>query len=75
MADRVRTEYLGQFTDEHADTIAGELEAAGIAWWHKTHGRLMRVISFQDWGTRLYVDEARLDEARRIAERVTGPLR
>lgn len=68
------TTYLGQFTDENAEKIAERLEAAGIVWWHKTHGRLMRVLSAQDWGTRLFVEEARLDEARAIAEEVAGPL-
>lgn len=68
------TRYLGQFTDEHAETIASRLEQAGIVWWHKTHGSLMRVISFHDWGTRLFVDESRMDEARAIAEEIAGPL-
>lgn len=74
VAERVSTRQLGQFTDEHAEQIAAGLEAAGIVWWHKTHGRLMRTLSFQDWGTRLYVDESRFDEARAIAEEIAGPL-
>lgn len=74
MSEHITTRQLGQFTDEHAEEIAGRLEQAGIVWWHKTHGRLMRTLSFQDWGTRLFVDETRLDEARVIAEEVAGPL-
>lgn len=69
----VRTTYLGQFTWEHANSIAGELEHAGIAWWHKQGGRLAQIF-FAEWGVRLFVDRARLDEARAIAARVLqGP--
>jgi hypothetical protein len=31
--DDVSTVHLGQFTHEHAEAIAAELEAAGIVWW------------------------------------------
>jgi hypothetical protein len=68
----VRTVELGQFTDDHAESIAAELERAGIVWWHKSSGRFVRLLSAADWGTRIFVDRTRLDEARRIAERVTG---
>jgi hypothetical protein len=68
----VRTVELGQFTDDNAERIVAALEGAGIVWWHKTSGRFVRVISAADWGTRIYVDRARLDEARRIAERITS---
>jgi hypothetical protein len=29
----VITVHLGQFTPDHANTIAGRLEEAGIVWW------------------------------------------
>jgi len=66
----VRTVHLGQYTHEHADAIAGELEAAGIAWWAKVPG-----IFTQIWehGVRLFVDRDRLEEARAIAARVLEP--
>jgi hypothetical protein len=72
VTDQVRTVELGQFTDQNAETIAGELERAGIVWWHKTSGRFTRLLSAADWGTRIYVDRARLDDAKAIAARVTG---
>ena len=67
MTKDIRTVHLGQFTDEHANEIAGELEAAGIVWWFKQPGYFARL-----WenGTRLFVDDKRLDEARAIAQRV-----
>jgi hypothetical protein len=70
--DRTPTAYLGQFTDADAEQVAGALEGAGIVWWYKTSGRFARTIFAGDWGVRLFVDEARLDEARTIAEEVTG---
>jgi hypothetical protein len=63
----VTTVHLGQFTDEHANEIAGELERLGIAWWYKQPGYLSRV---WERGTRLFVDETRLDEAKAVALRV-----
>lgn len=66
----VRTVELGQFTDENADTIAGRLEAAGIVWWFKQSGRWGRTLFLGDWGTRLYVDRSRLDEAKALAAEV-----
>jgi hypothetical protein len=68
----VRTVELGQFTDENAERVAERLEQAGIVWWHKTSGRFTRLISAGDWGTRVYVDATRLDEARRLARDVVG---
>jgi hypothetical protein len=59
--------HLGQYTHEHADAIAGELEAAGIAWWYKAPGFLSQI---WEHGVRLFVDRARLEEARAIADRV-----
>ncbi len=67
----VRTTYLGQYTREHADTIAGRLQAAGIVWWFKEPGYLSRI---WEYGVRLFVDEAKLDEALAIAREVTGPM-
>jgi hypothetical protein len=67
----VRTVYLGQYTHEHAETIAGELERAGIVWWYKAPGFLSQI---WEHGVRLFVDRTRLEEARAIADRVlAGP--
>jgi hypothetical protein len=63
----VRTVYLGQYTHEHAETIAGQLEAAGIVWWYKAPGYLSQI---WERGVRLFVDRTRLQEAKAIAERV-----
>jgi hypothetical protein len=69
MSKGMRTVYLGRFTHEHANRIAGELEAAGIAWWAKNPGTLSYVL-LNEWGPRLFVDRARLEEARAIAARI-----
>ena len=66
---RVRTVYLGQYTWEHANAIAGELERAGIVWWYKQPGFFSRIWEF---GVRLFVDKARLAEAREIARGISG---
>jgi hypothetical protein len=63
------TVHLGQFTREHANAIAGELERAGIGWWYKEPGFLS---SIWEHGVRLFVDRDRLEEARAIAARVLG---
>jgi hypothetical protein len=63
----VTTVHLGQYTREHANAIAGELEAAGIVWWFKEPGWLS---SLWERGVRLFVDRERLAEARQIADRV-----
>lgn len=65
--DRVSTVHLGQYSREAANEIAGLLEKAGIVWWYKEPGFISQVWEF---GVRLFVDRARLDEARDIAERV-----
>ena len=70
MSDDVRTVYLGQYTHEHAETIAGELEGAGIVWWYKAPGYLSQI---WEHGVRLFVDRKRLEEARAIADRVLAP--
>jgi len=67
MATGIRTVQLGQFTDEHANDIAGELEAAGIVWWYKQPGYFS---SIWEKGTRLFVDDKRLAEAQEIARGV-----
>jgi hypothetical protein len=62
------TVYLGQFTWEHANGIAADLEDAGITWWCKNPGTLSYVF-FREWGPRMFVDRERLAEARGIAAR------
>jgi hypothetical protein len=71
----LRSTYLGQFTDEVADVIAAELTAAGIDWSYKQPGFLTRIFFIGEWGTRLFVESERLEEARAIAERVVTRLR
>jgi hypothetical protein len=66
--------YLGQYTDEVANVIAGEFEDAGIDWSYKQAAFLTRMFFLGEWGTRLFVESDRLDEARRIAERVVARL-
>jgi hypothetical protein len=68
----VRTTYLGQYTDELANAIAGELEAAQIAWTYKQATFITRALFMGEWGTRLFVDKTKLAEARAIAERVAA---
>ncbi len=70
MSEYVRSTYLGQYTDEVANMIAGELEAAQIAWSYKQAGRFTKIFFLGEWGTRLFVDADRIDEAKRIAEQV-----
>jgi hypothetical protein len=65
--DDVSTVHLGQYTHEHAEAIAAELEAAGIVWWYKVPGFLS---TMWEHGVRLFVDRERLQEARAIADRV-----
>lgn len=66
---QVKTVHLGQYTHEHAEAIAAELEAAGIVWWYKQPGYFSGI---WEHGVRLFVDRARLDEARAISDRVLG---
>ncbi len=66
----MRSAYLGQYTDVVANVIASELEEAGIDWSYKQAGFLTKIFFMGEWGTRLFVDSTRLDEARRIADRV-----
>lgn len=68
MEDKVTTTYLGRYSREEANAIAAELEEAQIVWWYKQPGFLSWV---WEWGVRLFVDEARLDEAREIVGRAS----
>ncbi len=67
--DAVSTVHLGQYTRETANEIAGELETAGIVWWYKEPGWLSSV---WEYGVRLFVDKARLAEAKEIADRIVA---
>ena len=64
----VSTVHLGQYTREHANAIAGDLEEAGIVWWYKEPGWLSSLWEMRS--VRLFVDQKRLDEAKAIAERI-----
>ena len=61
---------LGQFTDDHADEIADALDHAGIAFYVKRFGRVVRLLSAADWGTRLFVDRADAVAAAEIARTI-----
>jgi hypothetical protein len=67
----VRTNYLGNYAWATANDIAGALEEAGIFWWCKNPGTFTRVL-FAEFGVRMFVDQARLDEAREIAGRIVA---
>lgn len=69
MRNDVTTTYLGNYAWATANDIAGALEDAGIVWWCKNPGTLTRVL-FAEFGVRMFVDKARLDEARGIARRI-----
>ncbi len=71
----MRSVYLGQFTDEVANAIAGRLESAGIAWSYKQGGFLTKIFFLGEWGTRMFVDADRLDEARTIADDTMNEMR
>ncbi len=64
------TVFLGQYTWEDANAIAELLEHAGIVWWHKQAGPFVRFFFAGDWGVRLFVEKARLEEARQLADSV-----
>jgi len=69
----VRTVYLDQFEDDTAGRILEALDRAGIAWHVKCTGRLARTLFVGEWGTRIFVDQERLAEAREIATREVFP--
>lgn len=66
----VSTVLLGQFTDEHAAELVDRLEAAGIVYWVKRSGALARVLFAGDWGTRVFVEETRAEDAAVLARQV-----
>lgn len=68
----MKTAYLGQYTDATANDIVEELVKAGIPWTYKQASFITRALFMGEWGTRLFVDASRLEEARAIAARVTG---
>jgi hypothetical protein len=63
----VTTVYLGQYTREHANAIAGELEDRSITWWYKEPGFFSQI---WEYGVRLFVDREHLEEAKEIAARI-----
>jgi hypothetical protein len=65
----VRTTYLGNYAWATANEIAGALQDASIFWWCKNPGTFTRVL-FAEYGVRMFVDQARLEEAREIAGRI-----
>jgi hypothetical protein len=65
-----RSAYLGQFTDEVANAIAGRLEEADIAWSYKQAGFFTRIFFIGEWGTRMFVDADRLGDAKDIVKDV-----
>ena len=67
----VTTVYLGQFTREHANAIAGQLEERHITWWYKEPGFFSQI---WEYGVRVFVDKARLDEARQIAADIQATI-
>jgi hypothetical protein len=66
----LRTVLLGQFSDEHAAALTARLDAAGIVWWHKGSGSLLRWLDAATWGVRVFVAADRLEDARAIAQQV-----
>jgi hypothetical protein len=60
----IRTVHLGEFNTDNADRIGEALEAAGIWWWTKERGGITGIWQL---GVQMFVDRARLDEARSIA--------
>lgn len=67
MKEDITTVYLGNYPREFANEVAGELEEAGIVWWYKEPGFFSQIWEF---GVRLFVDKARLEEAREIVKRL-----
>ncbi|MDH4113643.1 MAG: hypothetical protein OEV60_13345, partial [Actinomycetota bacterium] len=67
----VRTVHLGAFTPDHGAEIAQQLDDAGIAYWGKTPSGFFTRLWERD--VHLFVDRAKLDEARELARRVIDP--
>lgn len=70
----MKSVYLGQFTDEVANLIAAELERAEIGWSYKQAGRFTKIFFAGEWGSRLFVEDSWIEEAKRIAETVARRL-
>jgi len=70
----MKSVYLGQFPDEMANEIAGELERAGIAWSYKQAIWITKIFFLGEWGTRLFVDSSRLEEAQAIVQRLRDDM-
>ncbi len=68
---RVDTVHLGRFSRERANEVAGALEKAEIASWYKEPGFFSQI---WEYGVRLFVDSARLDEARAIVADIEARL-
>jgi hypothetical protein len=65
----VTTVHLGGFTAPHAARIAQRLDAAGIVWWSKEPGFISQLWQH---GVEMFVDKAKLGEARTVAAGVLG---
>jgi signal recognition particle subunit SEC65 len=65
------TVHLGRFSRERANEIAEALEEAGIEWWFKEPGYFSQL---WEYGVRLFVDSARLDDARSIVTEIDSRL-
>ena len=65
----VRTVYLGEYTEPHANRIAEQLEADGVVWWAKEPGFLS---GLWEHGIRLFVDRTKVDHAKTVADRITS---
>ena len=68
----MKTTYIGQFTWEHANALAGEFEKAGITWYYKQAGGIVQTLFRGEWGVRLFVDSERLPEATEIARKLAA---
>ena len=71
MTDDVHTVHLGAYTHAHAEAIAGTARGGGIVWWYKAPGFLSQI---WESSVRLFVDRARLKEAKAIADGSSPPI-
>lgn len=67
MRKDLRTTYLGNYMEPTTSEIIRALEDAGIEYWSKNEPPGFPLGEF---GFRIFVDKARLDEARGIADRI-----
>ena len=65
----VTTAYLGNFSRETAELIAGQLEERGWVWWYKEPGWLA---ALWEHGIRMFVDREHLSEAKDIAKAISA---